>query len=151
VDILAEREDHFRMLFEQAPIPYQSLDIEGRILEANSRWLAELGYERGEVIGKWFGDFLAPESRAAFLVNFPASKAAGSVTGIVFDMIRKDGSAITASFSGRVSFDQRGESGIRTAFSRNITEQRKAEEERGQLSAMIDKSLTRSIYLTRRR
>jgi len=146
VDILAEREDHFRMLFEQAPIPYQSLDIEGRILEANSRWLAELGYERGEVIGKWFGDFLAPESRAAFLVNFSRFKATGSVTGVVFDMIRKDGSAITASFSGRVSFDQRGEFRHTHCIFSNITEQRKAEAERGQLSAMIDKSLN-EIYI----
>ncbi len=96
------------------------------------------GFPRARVQGCIFG-------------QFSRFKGRGLGHGIVFDMIRKEGSAITASFSGRVSFDQRGESGIRTAFSRNITEQRKAEEERGQLSAMIDKSLTRSIYLTRRR
>ncbi|MFA5851600.1 MAG: PAS domain S-box protein, partial [Spirochaetales bacterium] len=108
LDTLAQREDHFRMLFEQAPIPYQSLDIDGNILEVNSRWLAELGYERAEAIGKWFGDFLQSESKAAFLVNFPRFKAAGSVTGVVFNMIRKDGSAITVSFNGRISHDKHG-------------------------------------------
>jgi len=146
LDTLAQREDHFRMLFEQAPIPYQSLDIDGNILEVNSRWLAELGYERAEAIGKWFGDFLQSESKAAFLVNFPRFKAAGSVTGVVFNMIRKDGSAITVSFNGRISHDKHGAFRQTHCIFSNITEQKRSEEERGQLSAMIDKSLN-EIYV----
>jgi len=146
LDTLAEREDHFRMLFEQAPIPYQSLDIEGNILEVNSRWLSELGYDRAEVIGKWFGDFLQPDSLAAFAVNFPRFKAAGSVTGVVFNMTRKDGSAITVSFNGRISHDKQGNFRQTHCIFSNITEQKRAEEERGQLLAMIDKSLN-EIYV----
>ena len=146
LDVLAEREDHFRMLFEQAPFPYQSLDINGNILEANSQWLAELGYERAEVIGKWFGDFLLPDSQAAFAVNFPRFKAVGSVTGVVFNMIRKDGSAITVSFNGRISHDKKGDFKQTHCIFSNITEQKRAEEERHQLSAMIDKSLN-EVYV----
>lgn len=143
---LAERDDHFRLLFEQAPIPYQSLDIDGNILEVNDQWLAELGYERAEVIGKWFGTFLSPDSKEAFGVNFPKFKAAGSVRDVVFQMIRKDGRAITVSFIGKIRNDKQGNFKQTHCVFTNITEQRKSAEERGQLSAMIDKSLN-EIYL----
>ncbi|MBE0600263.1 MAG: PAS domain S-box protein, partial [Firmicutes bacterium] len=54
-------EDRFRVLFDEAPLGYQSLDMEGRFLEVNQQWLDMLGYDRQEVIGQWFGDFLSPD------------------------------------------------------------------------------------------
>jgi len=145
-DILAERENHFRLLFEQAPVPYQSLDVEGNILEVNSQWLAELGYARVEVIGKWFGDFIVPNSRETFRVNFPRFKAAGSITNVVLGMVRKDGSTITTAFNGKISHDERGFFKQTQCIFMNITEREKAAEERSQLLAMIDKSLN-EIYV----
>ena len=50
----------YQALFLCAPLPYQSLDEDGNILLVNKAWLKALGYEKEkEVIGKWFGDFLA--------------------------------------------------------------------------------------------
>jgi len=140
---LEERESFFRQLFEEAPIPYQSLDINGNILEINSRWLSELGYGRAEVIGKWFGDFLLPESRAAFEVNFPRFKAAGSVSDVVFDMVRKDGSTITVSFEGRIAHDKRGSFTQTHCVFSNITERKKAEEEIRALNEELEERVSR--------
>lgn len=69
-------EDYYRELYEKSPLGYQSLDCDGNFLIVNRAWLDVLGYSRGDVIGKWFGDFLAPEFRDAFAKDFPCLKSA---------------------------------------------------------------------------
>jgi len=59
-DQLKQSEKRFQDLFYQAPLGYQSLDINGCFIEVNQQWLDTLGYSREEVIGHWFGDFVAP-------------------------------------------------------------------------------------------
>jgi PAS domain S-box-containing protein len=49
------------MLYEKAPLGYQSLDENGHFIVVNQTWLDTLGYTREEVIGKSFADFLHPE------------------------------------------------------------------------------------------
>jgi hypothetical protein len=51
----------FRMLFEKAPIGYQSLDERGNLIDVNEAWLSLMGYEKEEVIGRWFGSFVTPD------------------------------------------------------------------------------------------
>ena len=53
-------EEKFFLLFVKAPLGYQSLDEEGRILEVNQTWLDLMGYSRDEVQGRWFKAFLKP-------------------------------------------------------------------------------------------
>jgi PAS domain S-box-containing protein len=67
---LRESEERFRLLYERAPLGYQSLDEKGHFLEVNQAWLDTLGYTREEVIGKSFGDFLHPDWRDHFKENF---------------------------------------------------------------------------------
>jgi PAS domain-containing protein len=57
---LRESEERFRLLYEHAPLGYQSLDENGYFLEVNQAWLDTLRYSRSELIDKWFGDFLTP-------------------------------------------------------------------------------------------
>ena len=58
---LRRSEEKFHLLFDQAPLGYQSLDEAGRILEVNQTWLDLMGYPREEVLGRWFGAFLKPD------------------------------------------------------------------------------------------
>ncbi len=101
-------EEHFRRLFERAPFGYQSLDSEGRFIEVNPAWLETLGYERDEVIGKWFGDFLAPEFVARFEESFPRFKKIGEVRDVQFEMVCKDDSRVKVSVNGRIGYDRGG-------------------------------------------
>jgi PAS domain S-box-containing protein len=105
---LRKSEQRFRLLFENAPLPYQSLDERGYFLDVNKRWLEVLGYAREEVIGKWFGDFLDPKHVQDFDRNFPIFKDACVVDDAEFVMVRKDGGTITAQFNGRVQSDNSG-------------------------------------------
>ena len=65
-ELLRQSEERFELLFDKAPLGYQSLDQDGCFLEVNQQWLDMLGYERQEVIGHWFGDFLDPIYQNAF-------------------------------------------------------------------------------------
>ncbi len=103
-----ESEERFRLLYENAPLGYQSLDENGHVIEVNAAWLETLGYTREEIIGRWFGDFLTPSYVEHFRTNFPKFKAAGEIHWVEFDMVRKDGSIVTVAFDGQIGRDMRG-------------------------------------------
>ena len=98
-------ERNFRLLFEDAPLAYQSLDSHGNILRVNRAWLDLTGYQMDKVIGKWFGSFLSAESANAFTSRFEIFKQAGEVHGKVFTLRRADQSMIEVSTDGRISSD----------------------------------------------
>ena len=107
-EILREQESFYRLLNEKAPVGYQSLDAEGHIISVNETWLKTLQYEKKDVVGKYFGDFLQSEWKVVFKEAFPKFKATGGTTGQEFIMLQKDGSPIHALFNGRVVYDSEG-------------------------------------------
>ncbi len=77
---LKESESRFRDLFENAPLPYQSLDIEGRLLYVNEAWLELIGCRREQVIAQLFEDFVSAPSKpllAETLAQFKENNAKG--------------------------------------------------------------------------
>lgn len=94
--------------YENLPVGYQSLDSEGYILEVNSTWLKMLGYQKWEVLGHWFGDFLEEPQEDIFKARFQKFKELGQVNNVEFLMKKKDGSRIPVSFTGRIRRDAKG-------------------------------------------
>jgi diguanylate cyclase (GGDEF)-like protein/PAS domain S-box-containing protein len=101
-------EEKFHLLFDQAPLGYQSLDEAGRILEVNQTWLDLMGYSREEVQGRWFKAFLKPGHYELFDDHFARFKATGEADGAEWQLVRKDGSTIVASFASKVIRDEHG-------------------------------------------
>ncbi len=134
---LRRSEARFRALFEQAPLAYQSLDSDGMILEVNQAWLKTLGYERGQVLGKWFGDFLAEGFVPHFEANFPCFKQAGFINEVEFEMSRVDGGTIAVSFNGAVGTDEQGRFRQTHCIFHDITERKRAEEEKARLEEQL--------------
>ncbi len=124
---LRESEERFRLLYERAPIGYQSLDEDGRIIEVNPMWLEALGYTREEVIGRWFGDFLAPDYVETFRLRFPLFKAAGKIHSEL-QMVCKDGSVRFMAFEGRVGREPDGSFRQTHCVLYDITERARIEE-----------------------
>ncbi len=105
---LRTRVAYLQGVLDNAPLAWQSLDEQGRILDVNARWLNTLGYAREEVLGKWFGDFLAPGSVDVFAENFPCFKAAGGLEGVEFELLCQDGRQLHVAFNGSIEFDEQG-------------------------------------------
>ncbi|MBN2010139.1 PAS domain S-box protein, partial [candidate division KSB1 bacterium] len=91
---LEESEHRFRLLYENAPLAYQSLNEAGEIIDINQTWVDALGYSHEKVLGKWFGDFLTPSSKLLFKEHFPLFITEGQVNNQEFEIIKKDGSTI---------------------------------------------------------
>jgi PAS domain S-box-containing protein len=94
-------------LYTMAPLGYQSMNEDGCLLDVNPAWLALLGYRREEVIGKWFGEFLAADYVGVFKDRFPLFKAAGRMHS-EFQVMHKDGSLRFIAFDGRISYNPDG-------------------------------------------
>ncbi len=144
---LAENEAHFRKMFEEAPVGYQSLDEAGRVVAVNRRWLDILGYPtQEEVIGRSFADFLAPASRPKFPPRFAQFKKVGVARDVEFEMLRKDGREILGSFEGRIN--PAAEPGsLRThCVLTDVTEKRRKEALVTRLGRIIDQSFN-EIYV----
>jgi PAS domain S-box-containing protein len=124
---LRESEERFRRLYEQAPLGYQSLDAEGCFIDVNQAWLDLLGYSREQVIGHWFGDFLAPQEVDAFKQRFSRFKATGEVH-VDVEMIQSAGSTIIVHIDGRIGHDEHGQFKQTHCILHDITERKKAEE-----------------------
>lgn len=93
-------------LFDNSPVCYQSLDVDGNILEVNKLWLTTFGYEKEEVIGRWFGDLIPEVLHTEFKTAFELYKDRGGVSGIFFDVLASDGRLVPVQHNGYSSFDE---------------------------------------------
>lgn len=150
--LLKENTEKFRLLYEKAPIAFQSLDENGFIKDVNQAWLDILGYSRDEVIGKSFEDFLKNEWIDHFKEHFPRFKDAGEILGVEFGMLKKNGSPLLALFIGKILRDENNNF-IRThCIFHDITMQRKAEKafiENEKLNTQILKNIPNPIMVVK--
>ncbi len=104
---LEERESRYRLLFEDAPMGYQSLDSDGRFIDVNDAWLRMLGYEKNEVIGSSFCNFIHPLDAEQFKNNFSNFKSVCKANNTI-KMVKKNGDVIIVSLNGRVAHHSDG-------------------------------------------
>ncbi len=124
---LQERESRYRLLFEDAPMGYQSLDKNGYFIDVNDAWLNMLGYHKDEVIGKWFGDFIIPKQVDLFKKNFLKFKEAGCIH-VIFRMLKKNRDVIVVNFNGRIAYEKGGRFKQTHCILEDITERLDSEE-----------------------
>ncbi len=137
---LRESEERFKMLFSNVPVPYQSLDGEGNFLEVNPAWLATLGYGTEEVIGRNFSDFILPEWREHFRTQFPKFKTLGEVMGVEFEMLKKNGETVLASFTGKIGHDAEAHFRQTHCIFQDITAQRRAQSDMAKLEERLQQA-----------
>jgi PAS domain S-box-containing protein len=134
---LKASEERFQLLFNQAPLGYQSLDIDGNFIEVNQKWLDTLGYSREEVTGKWFGDFLSPAYQDGFRKRFPIFKAQGFIHS-EFEMVHKDGRKLFIAFEGKIGYDIQGEFKQTHCILQDVTQRKESDEKLRKSEQMLN-------------
>ncbi len=86
-----------------------------------------LGYEREEVLGQPFSNFLLPEEVKDFLDRHELVKEKGEVHGVEFWMRCKDGKELPVSLEGRAIYGEGGELKHTYAILTDLTERRQTE------------------------
>jgi two-component system, cell cycle sensor histidine kinase and response regulator CckA len=128
-EALKENEERFRLLYERAPLGYQSLDEAGRVIDVNLTWVDTLGFDREDMMGRPFEDFLAPEQSQSFRDEFARLKDTGESRDAEFEMVRRDGTRLMVAFIGRVSYDEQGRFRQAHCILNDVTEQKRLEEQ----------------------
>ena len=136
--LIEESEEKFRLLFEDAPLSYQSMDIDGNIKEVNKAWLELLGYSEDEVVGRNFADFLIQDDKELFPERFSEFKAKGKLHGAQYEMVRKDGTLIIVTCEGRVAYNKNEDFKQTHCILDDITERKKAEDEIRKLNEELE-------------
>jgi PAS domain S-box-containing protein len=101
-------EERFRLLYDYAPVAFQSLDADGHLLRVNNAWQALFGYSQEEVHGHWFGEFLAPGCTERFIALTTQFRNSPVTDSMALDCVARDGTVMTATFKGSIAVDQRG-------------------------------------------
>lgn len=133
---IKENEERFRALYDNAPLSYQSLDKDGHILDVNPKWLSTLGYNRVEVIGQWFGNFIHISYLDLFKKSFRLLKQRGYIHDAQYMICRKDGSTLVVTLEGSAAYTHEGKFVRTYDVFKDITEHQQMEQI--VLNAMID-------------
>ncbi len=127
-DELKKSEERYRLIFDNLPLGYMSMDENARIIDVNRTFSDFFGYDRNEIIGRFFSDFLAEGVEYHHKVSFPEYKRTGIAKNIVRKVVKKNGSIAVVTMNGRVRYDNNGKFIQTHCMIMDITEHRKAEE-----------------------
>lgn len=116
-------------LFDQMPAILQVLDREGWLLTVNARWLRVLGYERSQVVGRQFVEFLTPEGAERFRDQYlPALLAQGSLEEVECPFVRQNGTVVEMMLSATAETDDTSEVTRLFVALRDISRRKQAEQ-----------------------
>ncbi|MFO0805961.1 MAG: PAS domain S-box protein [Gemmataceae bacterium] len=138
---LLRSEQKYRDLVETSHDLIWAVDPDGRWTFVNRFGARSIyGYEPEEMIGRRFTEFLSPEQVQRDLVMHERIKAGEPVFRYETEHIRKDGARVLLSFNAIPSHSRDGRLLGTTGTAVNITERRRAEEERRKLEEQFQQA-----------
>lgn len=144
---LRASESRFRDLYENAPLPYQSLDVSGNILEVNEAWLELLGRRRDEVVGRFIGEFMADVSRRWLNAQVVDFRSQGRVDGSLFHFVQKSGGQRLLMVNAQDAYDDEGKALCTHWIMTDLTERLQSEEQL-KLAAKVFEQSAEGIIIT---
>ena len=111
-EALRASEERFRRLYHYLPIAYQSLALDGTIVEVNDAWVRLMDLPRERALGTRFAAMLPAASRARFEESLANLSASEELHGVEFTVVRERRAAVIVSVDGRTGQDERGETRV---------------------------------------
>jgi PAS domain S-box-containing protein len=120
-------EANYRHLYARTPVPMHACDGDGILTAVSDRWLALLGYERDEVIGRNIASLFAADAETV-----AAGERRHAVGGVAAGdmecrLVRKSGELLDVVVSAQIDRDALGAVQRVLAFVTDVTAQRRTE------------------------
>jgi PAS domain S-box-containing protein len=123
---LEQSQLEFKELFNNAPIGYHEIDMQGRIILMNQTELDLLGYSLDEILGKYIWDIIADSTYSREQTEKKLNSIFTGATSYERDFLCKDGFKVPVLLKDRQLFSETGIiTGVRTSV-QDITEIRNA-------------------------
>jgi PAS domain S-box-containing protein len=149
-EVLRESEERFRATFEHAAIGAAQVGIDGRWLRVNRRLSEIVGYEREELLQRTFQDITHPDDLEGDLAHMRLLLE-GELQTYTMEKryLRKGGPEVWVNITVSLVRDASGEPAYFIAVVEDISERKKAEEERDLL--LVREQLARAEAVAARR
>lgn len=109
LSVTQDREVYYRNLFEMAPQPYQSIDINGNIIEVNQAWLEFFNCKKEDALGSHIRNFISLSSCPCMESAIDNFKHEDYINISAIEMKHCDSHEIVVvSIKGRIERDKNG-------------------------------------------
>lgn len=126
---LRESEERYRDLFESASDLIQIVRPDGRFLFVNPAWRATFGYSEDEVAQMTVFDIIDADCASHCLRTFQSVIASGQAEMIEANFVAKSGEKVSIKGSANCSYDEKGNPQFARCIFRNVTEEKKLQEQ----------------------
>lgn len=99
----------YRNIYNKAPVMMHSVDQNVEIVSVSDFWLAKMGYDRNEVIGKRPSSFMTELSQIKEKKFTKEFFEKGSISSVEYQFIKKNGERIYVLLSATAEYDENGE------------------------------------------
>jgi len=124
--LLALNEERFRSLYNRTPVMLHSLNSEGEFLSVSDYWLAKMGYQREQVIGKHMSLFFTKDSIVKRdFVSMDEFLKKGYDFDIPYQTIKRNGETMDVLVSAIIEKDQDGKNMRILSVMQDVTERKK--------------------------
>ncbi|RJP37863.1 MAG: PAS domain S-box protein [Desulfobacteraceae bacterium] len=138
-EALRESRERYYGVYETAPIAFVLWDRACHITDWNRHAEKTFGWSREEALGRNFFDLIIPESAHTSVEDIVTRLLEGLMPSrSINENITKDGSIILCEWNNTIQYDSRGEVVGVLSLALDITERRRAEEERQQFTATLE-------------
>jgi len=108
IDLLAQKEERFRVLAENSSDVISRQALDGTFLYVSPASMAILGYAPEEIVGLKLGGFVHPDDKQAVETTYAAARSVGETGQIEFRFRRADGKYIWLESTCRRALDPAG-------------------------------------------
>jgi PAS domain S-box-containing protein len=138
---LRDSEEKLRKIFESVTDGISVIDLKGRITEVNQRAVEMHGFSsKDRLLGKSAFELVAPRDHEKITANMKKAIKQGAIIGVEYTLLKADGSEFPGELSTSALKDASGNVLGHITIVRDITERKRAEEEREALLQDITKS-----------
>jgi PAS domain S-box-containing protein len=127
--LLMQNEERFRSLYNRTPVMLHSLNQNGDFVSVSDYWLAKLGYQRMQIIGKNISDFFTKASfKDSVKIRIPELNKRGYDFDIPYQVIKRNGEVMDVLVSTIIEKSPDQNEIRYLAVMQDITERKKIDE-----------------------